>query len=528
MRWIKSRWSTNPYYALVIAVIACGGIPKGTALLPHYTSLSDNDLRPVDHVLATFANCDLSSIGYDEGGYSASVSLPSFKSDYNLDKHLGAALGALIVLDLNDRLGRLMVWRLACIVWATGTLIQVFSSGIYGLLLFSRLWAGLGAGALTVTAPLYLTEIAPARTRGLVVGIYMVFLLAFLAMGFFINYGARVHMATTRTQYRLVQAVPLIPVGIASGISYLCPETPRYLVSKNLHREGLEALARLRVATIDARERERATDLASVSHWAMFKETQTNPNYRQRFWLLMAMQTIAQWTGGNGITYYVTSIFQYAGVKGDGNSLISSGAYGMVKLIFTMAFTWGLIDLLGRRRCTLAGLSLQLCAHIYMGIYMGLRPGSADNKNASNAAVASIFVYAVGWSIGLCTVPYLYGTEIFPTRIRNVSYAISMALHWFFQFAVVRVTPNMLVSLDVWGAFLFWALICFSGLVILGVWMPETKGVPIERMGDLFDGPWYLRWRARSRDWDLVSPTDMSQNIASKDGRVLKSGDSAL
>lgn len=219
---------------------------------------------------------------------------------------------------------------------------------------------------------------------------------------------------------------------------------------------------------------------------------------------------------------------QYAGVKGDGNSLISSGAYGIVKLIFTMAFTWGLIDLLGRRRCTLVGLSLQLSAHIYMGIYMGLRPGSADNKNASNAAVASVFIYAVGWSIGLCTVPYLYGTEIFPTRIRNVSYAISMALHWFFQFAVVRVTPNMFVSLDVWGAYLFWALICFSGLVILGVWMPETKGVPIERMGDLFDGPWYLRWRARPREWDLASPADMSQNVASKDDHVLKSGSSPL
>ncbi|KAG0158508.1 hypothetical protein PDIDSM_6023 [Penicillium digitatum] len=514
MQWITSRWSTNPYCALVIAVIACGGIPKG----------------------------------YDEGGYSASVSLPSFKSDYNLDKHmgiddtelanrkanissfnvLGAALGALIVLDLNDRLGRLVVWRLACIVWVTGTLIQVFSSGIYGLLLFSRMWAGLGAGALTVTAPLYLTEIATARTRGLVVGIYMVFLLAFLATGFFINYGARVHMATTRAQYRLVQAVPLIPVGVAYGLSHLCPETPRYLVSKHLHREGLEALARLRgraiddpevtkeFASIDARERERATDLASVSHWAVFKETQTNPNYRQRFWLLMTMQTIAQWTGGNGITYYITGIFQYAGVKGDGNSLISSGVYGIVKLIFTMAFTWGLIDLLGRRRCTLAGLCLQLCAHIYMSTYMGLRPGSADNQNASNAAVASVFIYAVGWSIGLCTVPYLYGTEIFPTRIRNVSYAISMALHWFFQFAVVRVTPNMFVLLDVWGAYLFWALICFSGLVIFGMWMPETKGVPIERMGDLFDGPWYLRWRARPREWDLVSPADISQNLRRK------------
>ncbi|EKV09070.1 MFS quinate transporter, putative [Penicillium digitatum PHI26] len=484
MQWITSRWSTNPYCALVIAVIACGGIPK-----------------------VTFANCTLSSKGYDEGGYSASVSLPSFKSDYNLDKHmgiddtelanrkanissfnvLGAALGALIVLDLNDRLGRLVVWRLACIV-----------------------------------------HIRPQSNQWCVIA------------GFFINYGARVHMATTRAQYRLVQAVPLIPVGVAYGLSHLCPETPRYLVSKHLHREGLEALARLRgraiddpevtkeFASIDARERERATDLASVSHWAVFKETQTNPNYRQRFWLLMTMQTIAQWTGGNGITYYITGIFQYAGVKGDGNSLISSGVYGIVKLIFTMAFTWGLIDLLGRRRCTLAGLSLQLCAHIYMSTYMGLRPGSADNQNASNAAVASVFIYAVGWSIGLCTVPYLYGTEIFPTRIRNVSYAISMALHWFFQFAVVRVTPNMFVLLDVWGAYLFWALICFSGLVIFGMWMPETKGVPIERMGDLFDGPWYLRWRARPREWDLVSPADISQNVASKDGRVLKSGDLAL
>ncbi|KAJ6156253.1 hypothetical protein N7497_005138 [Penicillium chrysogenum] len=486
---------------------------------------------------------------------------PSFKSDYNLTKHrwideaelanrranissfnvLGAAFGALIVLDLNDRLGRLAAWRLACIVWATGTLIQVFASGIYGLLLFSRIWAGLGAGGLTVTAPLYLTEIAPAKTRGLVVGIYMVFLLAFLAMGFFVNYGASVHMATTRTQYRLVQAVPLIPVGIAYGLSYLCPETPRYLVSKQLHQEGLEALARLRgraiddseitkeFATIDARQRERATDLGSVSHWAIFKETQTNPNYRQRFWLLITMQTIAQWTGGNGITYYVTNIFQVLRRPSRRlNILVSSGAYGILKLVFTMAFTWGLIDLLGRRRCALAGLSLQLCAHIYMGIYMGLRPGSADNRDASNAAVASVFVYAVGWSIGLCTVPYLYGTEIFPTRIRNVSYAISMALHWFFQFAVVRVTPNMFVSLDVWGAYLFWALICFSGLVILGIWMPETKGVPIERMGDLFDGPWYLRWRAKPTVWDVASPTGIPQNVASKDGRVLKSIDAAL
>ncbi|KAJ5682764.1 hypothetical protein N7462_005929 [Penicillium macrosclerotiorum] len=492
MRWLDpARWKTSPYYALVIFVIACGSIPKG----------------------------------YDEGGYSASVKLPSFMVDFNLLEAnwkndptgltnrkanitsfnvLGAAFGALAGLDLNDRLGRLVSWRLACLVWAIGTFIQIFSSGVYGLLLFARIFAGLGAGLLTVTSPLYLSEIAPKATRGLAVGMYMVILLAVLAMGFFINYGASIHMAATRTQYRLVQAIPLIPVGIAFGLSFLCPETP----GKEIGDESIKA----EFEEIDQQARERAA-LKSISHWGAFKESQSNSNYRQRFWLLMTMQTIAQWTGGNGITYYVTNIFNYAGVTGSSQSLISSGAYGIVKLVFTMAFTWGLIDLFGRRRCALTGLALQLAAHIYMAIYMGLQPGSKGNNSASDAAIASVFVYAVGWSVGLCTIPYLYGTEIFPTRIRNVSYAISMGLHWFFQFAVVRVTPNMFASLNIWGAYLFWAIICALGLIILGVWMPETAGVPIERMDELFDGPWYLRWRARPKYTDDSS--ESAENITS-------------
>lgn len=331
--------------------------------------------------------------------------------------------------------------------------------------------------------------------------------------GFFINYAAEKHMAPTRMQYRLVQAIPLIPVGLCFIASFFLTETPRYLASKSRHQEAREVLARLRgtvpsdpvveeeFAEIETQIRARATDLADASIWQLLKESQSSANYRQRFWLVMTMQTIAQWTGGNGITYYVTQIFEYAGVSGSSQSLISSGAYGIVKLVFTMAFTWGLIDLLGRRRCFLVGLSLQLAAHIYMAVFMGIS-GASNNKSASDAAIASVFIYAVGWSIGLCTIPYLYGTEVFPTRIRSVSYAVSMALHWFFQFAVVRVTPNMFVSLHVWGAYVFWAIICFLGIIILGIWAPETKGVPMERMGELFDGPWYLRWRATVKTLD--------------------------
>ena len=61
--------------------------------------------------------------------------------------------------------------------------MQIFSSGIIGFMLFARIWGGLGAGGLTVVAPLYLSEIAPAKSRGMIVSIYMVLLLSFLTLG---------------------------------------------------------------------------------------------------------------------------------------------------------------------------------------------------------------------------------------------------------------------------------------------------------------------------------------------------------
>lgn len=164
------RGPINWYYVFTIVVIGCGSIPKG----------------------------------YDEGGFSAATSLPSFLNDFDLNpsqwEHdasglasrkanitsfgvLGAAFGSLIALAMTDRFGRLRSWQVLVLIYLSGYLMQIFSCGIYGFLLFSRIWGGLGAGGLTVVGPLYLSEIAPAKSRGMVVSISMVFLLTFLSLG---------------------------------------------------------------------------------------------------------------------------------------------------------------------------------------------------------------------------------------------------------------------------------------------------------------------------------------------------------
>ena len=84
---------------------------------------------------------------------------------------------------LDSRLSRLTAWRSYALLWASGLCVQNFSSGIYGLLLFGRIWGGLGAGGLTVVTPIYLSEVTPAHSRGWIVSLYMVFLLSFLSLG---------------------------------------------------------------------------------------------------------------------------------------------------------------------------------------------------------------------------------------------------------------------------------------------------------------------------------------------------------
>ena len=124
-------------------------------------------------------------------------------------------------------------------------------------------------------------------------------------------------MQSTPTQYRLVQSIPLIPVGIAFICSFFLTDTPRWLASKGCGDEALEALAKLlhsdkndhrlsdEYEEIQEQIRMREQNLVGVSIWAIIKEISTISTYRTRFLLGIAMQTVAQWSGGNGITYYI-------------------------------------------------------------------------------------------------------------------------------------------------------------------------------------------------------------------------------
>ena len=153
-------------------------------------------------------------------------------------------------------------------------------------------------------------------------------------LGFFINYGANAGLPSTPMQYRLVQAIPLIPVGLAFIGSCFLMDTPRWLASNDRAEEATQALAKLRGhGTVRSAEVEQEFNtilqqcqikeqlLSDTTFWGIAKEIAVTPTYRKRFLLGATMQTIAQWSGGNGITYYIPQV-GYAPCKAHATSFI--------------------------------------------------------------------------------------------------------------------------------------------------------------------------------------------------------------
>lgn len=157
---------------------------------------------------------------------------------------------------------------------------------------------------------------------------------------------------------------------------------------------------------------------------------------------------------------------------------------------------------------------------VYLHRYLG---GGSVTRGASDMAIAAIFIHAFGWGIGLLPLPYLFGAELFPTRIRSVGGALSASFHWLFYFAITKATPAMLTAMNGWGLFAFFAAWCAiawvygfimvssgtrpKGFVLRLPQIPETAGRSLESINALFDLKWYeIRKNAYPTDDDLMAP----------------------
>ncbi|ODQ83262.1 hypothetical protein BABINDRAFT_159696 [Babjeviella inositovora NRRL Y-12698] len=477
-------------------------------------------------------------IGYDAGFIGGTVALTTFKDEFGYAKmlaaeqtlttsniislfHAGAFFGAFFIYPIGRYYGRVVGFALSGLIITLGSGIQLASNARTGLsaIYAGRVLTGVGIGAISNLAPMYVSEIAPSAIRGRLVGMYEIAWQVGGLVGFFINFGTEQHF-TTDMQWRIPLAVQLIPSGMFFvGVLFL-KESPKWCFSAGKKDKGLNALCYLRNLSPDSEyiawevammEEEVAERDATVgtSFTGPFKALFGSKALRYRLLLTTSTFILQNTTGVNAINYYSVQVMKTMGISSLSAGLLSTGVFGVIKGVFCFIWAFFIVDNFGRRTPIYWGTALGSFSLWYIGAYIKianpaakLAAGISTSDAGSKAALAFFYIWTVGYAIGWSGLPWVLNSEMFDQSNRTLASCFNAASNWFWAFIFARFSGNMITKMG-YGTFFFFAAMLIIACVIYMLLYPDTKGIPIGDVDMLFEKG-VAPWRAHSRAMELI------------------------
>ncbi|KAI2620487.1 general substrate transporter [Hypoxylon sp. NC1633] len=491
------------------------------------------------YLLACSACFGAMSFGWDSGVIGGVINLDSFKAAYGLDKagddvavanlsgnivsvlQAGCFVGSLAAFVLTDMFGRRYCLMGAAALTLAGVAMQAAAAGHLEPMYIGRFISGLGVGASSVVNPIYVTENAPRAIRGLLTGMYQQFIVLGGMIAFWGNYAVSIHLSGPK-QYIVPLAIQGLPALLLFSLMLICNESPRYLARKDRWEEAKAVLVRIRnlgpdhpylqdefQEIADQLDYERRL-VGEASFVGLLKEMWTVPTNRKRAILSVVLMVCQQMTGTNAINTYAPQIFKNLGITGTSNSLLSTGVYGIVKVVACAIFLLFMADSLGRRRSLLVSSVGQAFCMFYIGLYVRISP-PVDGQPVPGAgyfALVCIFVFAAFFQFGWGPACWILVSEIPAARLRPLNVAIAAATQWLFNFVVARAVPNMLATVGAhgYGTYLIFGSFCVTMFFFVFFFIPETKGISLEHMDQLFG----------VTEEDKLNVTDGAKNDVSK------------
>ncbi len=393
---------------------------------------------------------------------------------------VGCFIGVAFAGELNDRLGR----RTALIIAAVLFLVSAIGSAIPRTLNefnVYRIIGGLGVGIASMTSPMYIAEISPARHRGRMVSVNQFAIVFGMLVVYFVNYfiaGAGDQAWNMAQGWRWMFGSEAVPCVLFLLALLFVPESPRFLIKQGRTEQARAILARVDGASFAAaeiREIEETLARESGSLADLFK-----PGMRVVLGIGIALAVLQQVTGINVFLYYAPEIFKaVAGANMDA-ALLQTIAVGAVNLLFTVIAIWT-VDRVGRKPLMMIGAA-----------GMGLSLAAIGLAACFHAVGGWLLIFMLGYiacfALAVGPVTWVILSEIFPTKIRGRAMAIATFCLWVANYVVSQTFPMMdqhpaLVArfnhgfpFFVYGAF----CVVLVWLVARGV--PETKGRSLEEI----------------------------------------------
>jgi sugar porter (SP) family MFS transporter len=381
---------------------------------------------------------------------------------------LGTIIGAISAGELGQKLGGREALRIMAVLYVASALGTALSWN-WPSLLFFRFIGGLGIGGSSVLGPVYIAELAPAKWRGRLVGLFQIN----IVIGILLAYASNFVIASLNlgaAQWRWQLGVAAAPAILFLILLYAIPRSSRWLVTQRRIDEAREVL-RLMGSPDSEAELKEIIDSIHLER-ASRDEPLFQRKYLRPIFLAVSIGMFNQLSGINAILYYVNDIFAAGGfssLSADKQAVIIGG----MNLVATM-LAMSVIDKLGRKTLLLIGsVGTAVCLAGVAAIFL-------SNSHQSDLVwllVGFIFFFAISQG----AVIWVYISEVFPTRVRSKGQSLGSSSHWIMNAIITKAFPSI-AAMSAGAPFIFFSVMMALQFIVVLTFYPETKGVTLEAM----------------------------------------------
>jgi sugar porter (SP) family MFS transporter len=416
--------------------------------------------------------------GYDMGIIAAAVIFVrhSFQLSTVMEEWVvsivlvGAMIGALVGGSVADRIG-----RRATLVWAggifiAGSVLAPLAPNV-GVLIVARLIIGLGIGFTSVTAPVYVSELAPPQSRGMLIGLYQFALTLGIALADLVGY-----WLAAREAWRLMFAIAAVPTIFFLAVILTVPESPRWLFAHSRERDAEKVLLSYTNASgaqqflADIRE---GLKTPMEQSWSAL----WTPAVRPFVFIAAGMTVLQQVTGINTIIYYGPQIFELAGISSHSNSILATFLVAVVNVLATVVGIL-LVDRVGRKPLLyvgVGGMTVALFALAYSFSHQATLGASLGI-----IAIGCLVLYIACFAFSLGAIAWILVSEVFPLRVRGRGVAIATLFSGISNFFVSLTFLSLIKGVGSAWTFAIYGILSIVCLIFVRFVVPETCGLELE------------------------------------------------
>jgi SP family arabinose:H+ symporter-like MFS transporter len=426
------------------------------------------------------------AIGYLQTKFELSEAMTGFAASAAI---WGCVVGVLGAGVLSDHFGRKRALLGTAVLFAVSAVGSAVPETL-GQFVFFRFIGGLGVGAASMVAPAYISEIAPADSRGRLVTLYQLAIVIGINVIYFVNLiiaGFGDELWNVERGWRYMLGSEALPAMLFFFALFRVPESPRWLVKRGRDSEALAILEKVN-------DSEGARAVLTEIRETLAEEEGTlrelfAPGLRMAMIVGVVLAVFSQITGINAIIYYAPEIFKDAGF-GTESALAQTVALGVTNTLFTFVAVW-LVDRVGRKTLLLFGVSGMTVCLLGTGLlfYLGL--------SSTVWLLVLVIGYLASFAASLGPNSWVLISEIFPTKTRGVAMSFCIVTLWLGTVLVTQMTPVMLegnifglgnltgdARQQLAGAYTFWIFMVNAIILVVFVWrfVPETKQKTLEEI----------------------------------------------